>query len=188
MSEQKEETQKTVVSFVVGLLIGGTLVWAFSGTQSTAPTSVVDDSTATTTETASTTEEDTTSKPTTTTNPDNGTATTPTPVATLPIGDGSVKVENQPAGSVVTLTSATFPIKEGWIGVRDYNDGNLGNILGVVRFSETQGIVPTQIVLQRATEAGKSYAITIFSENGDLEFSLANDVQIDKIFASFTAN
>ena len=43
MSEQKEETQKTVVSFVVGLLIGGLLVWAFSGTESTAPTSFSDD-------------------------------------------------------------------------------------------------------------------------------------------------
>ena len=32
MAEQlKEESQKTVVSFVVGLLIGGLLVWAFSG-------------------------------------------------------------------------------------------------------------------------------------------------------------
>ena len=37
MAEEKQEGQKTVVSFIVGLLIGGLLVWAFSGPSVDAP-------------------------------------------------------------------------------------------------------------------------------------------------------
>lgn len=185
MSEQKEENKKTVVSFTVGLLIGGTLVWAFSGTLSTAPTSVILD-TATTTATSTETATPTTSATLETSNPTTNNPTA-TPVATLPVGEGSVSVNDQAAGSAVTLAAATFPIKEGWIGIRDYTNGNLGNILGVARFSELQGLVPSDIMLQRATTAGHEYAVVIFSENGDREFNLANDVQVNKIFATFKA-
>ena len=38
MSEEMQEGQKTIVSFIVGLLIGGLLVWAFSGPTVNAPT------------------------------------------------------------------------------------------------------------------------------------------------------
>ena len=37
MSDEKQEGQKTIVSFIVGLLIGGLLVWAFSGPEASAP-------------------------------------------------------------------------------------------------------------------------------------------------------
>jgi len=180
MSEQKEETQKTVVSFVVGLLIGGLLVWAFSGTESTAPTSFSDDKA----EATETTNVDSSANdPLATTEEE----VTVTPVATLPIGDGSVDINSQTAGKEVTLVAATFPIKEGWVGVRDYDNGQLGGLLGVVRFSEEQDLVPTSIILQRATVTGKNYAIVFYTENGDREFSLATDVQVDKVFATFTA-
>jgi hypothetical protein len=180
--QQKEESQKTVVSFIVGLLIGGLLVWAFSGKGGDAP-KPVDKATDTTTEKPATeTKTDTTSAGKESIKP----ATTPT--ATLPVGDGKVSVGSEiAAGLAVPLDSATFPTKEGWVGVRDYSDGKLGGLLGVARFSADQGLVPTEITLLRATVAGKQYAIVFYSENGDRKFDLANDVQNGNEFATFTA-
>jgi hypothetical protein len=183
MAEEKQEGQKTVVSFVVGLLIGGLLVWAFSGPTSEAPTSNDGDDTKTE-ETKKTDEE--ANKGT-----DDSTVTEAAPEAeakpTLSVGDGKIVVNDQPASSAIMLESATYPVSEGWVGVRTYENDQLGYILGVVRFSEEQGLVPNQIVLQRPTTAGKQYAVVVYKENGDLEFNLAKDVQIDTIFATFTA-
>jgi len=178
MSDHKEETQKTVVSFVVGLLVGGLLVWSFSPTKSISPTVVNDEAKEVATTTATVTPKKEVTIP--------EKAVTAPKLVTLPIGEGAVKVADQTAGLKVVLESATFPIKEGWIGVRDYNDDKLGGLLGVARFSEAQGLVPTSIILQRATAVGKNYALVFYTENGDREFSLATDTQVDKIFATFT--
>ena len=64
---------------------------------------------------------------------------------------------------------------------------NIGGLLGVVRFSEAQGLVPNQIVLQRSTTAGNEYAVVVFKENGDREFNLAEDAQVGEVYATFTA-
>lgn len=177
--EQQQEGQKTLVAFIVGLLIGGMLVWAFSGPEATAPT--VEEET--TNESSSEESKDVTNEDTTTNEKSEATTST----QTLPVGTGSVVVADQKAGSTIVLESATYPVSEGWIGVREYNNEQLGYILGVVRFSESQGLVPSEIVLQRSTTAGKNYAIVIFTENGDFQFNLADDVQIDKIFDTFVA-
>ena len=179
MTEDKQEGQKTIVSFIVGLLIGGLLVWAFSGPAVDAPKN--DD------------KKDADKEMTEEAEEENETATEAEAeteaevVATLPVGDGKVEVSNQAAGTSVALSSATYPVSEGWIGVRDYSNGQLGGLLGVVRFSEAQGLVPSAVTLQRATVAGKEYAVVVYSESGDRQFSLANDVQIDSVFATFTA-
>lgn len=193
-NQEKQDGQKTIVSFVVGLLVGGLLVWVFSGPESTAPTTTDNDGPAVTEEdTDNNSEEDEgeedTSTPTSTTPPagDKGGDTPAPPVAELPVGDGSVSVSDQPAASTVTLDAATFPVGEGWIGVRSYANGQLGALLGVVRFSEEQGLVPEEIILQRSTTPGRDYAIVFYTDNGDRDFSLANDVQIDEVFATFTA-
>lgn len=184
--QQKEENQKTVVSFVVGLLIGGLLVWAFSG-KTNDTVKPVNTITPTNNEASTTTgsQSTETTKPTTdvkTTTP------TGTPAASLPIGEGKVSVGTDvKAGMSVPLDSATFPTKEGWVGVRDYTDGKLGGLLGVARFSSEQGLVPNAITLQRATVAGKQYAIVFYSESGDRKFNLANDIQNGNEFATFTA-
>ncbi len=180
MAEETQEGQKTVVSFVVGLLIGGLLVWAFSGpAASEAPTEVIDE-----------TEESTEEMSGEATVPADQTAAetkTTAPTPTLSVGEGKIEVSDQPASAAITLASATYPISEGWVGVRDYTDGQLGAILGVVRFSESQGLVPSSIVLQRSTTPGREYAVVVFEENGDRQFNLANDAQIDSIYATFTA-
>ena len=42
MSEQEtQESSKTVVSFTVGLIVGGLLVWVFSGSPEQAPTEII---------------------------------------------------------------------------------------------------------------------------------------------------
>ncbi len=179
MLDEKQEGQKTVVSFIVGLLIGGLLVWAFSGPEVKAPSDKDDDKDG---KEMMDEEKDTNEDVTKTEE-----KTEVVPVAVLPVGDGKVTTENQAAGSVTKLTSAVFPVSEGWIGVRDYQNGQLGGLLGVVRFSEEQGLVPSEVILQRATEAGKDYAVVVYTESGDRQFSLADDKQLDSVFATFTA-
>lgn len=177
MTDVNQEGQKTVVSFIVGLLIGGLLVWAFSGPSAEAPK---DEMKADNKEEVKESEEETKTEAVSETKEE-------VAAPALTVGEGKVTVAEQAAGSFVTLASATYPVAEGWIGVRDYADGKLGNILGVSRFSQAQGLVPTGVTLQRPTVAGKEYAVVVFTENGDRAFNLANDKQLDSVFATFTA-
>lgn len=176
MSEQlKEESQKTVVSFVVGLLVGGLLVWAFTGNTSDAPKTPADDA-----------KEMTDEKNDAAVKEEVGGDTTET-TTNVPVGDGAVKVDEANAGMSVSLVDVTFPAKEGWVGVRNLNDGKLGMILGVARFSAEQGLNPKEIKLLTPTVSGREYAIVFYSESGDRKFNLADDVQLAGEFAKFTA-
>ncbi len=177
MTDEKQEGQKTVVSFIVGLLIGGLLVWAFSGPSAEAPKKE-EVKEAEKTEEVKTEEAENTEV----------TASVEEVAPTLTIGEGKVTVGEQNANNFVALASATYPVAEGWIGVRDYSEGRLGALLGVARFSQEQGLVPTGIPLQRATVSGREYAVVVYTESGDRQFNLAEDKQIDSIFATFKAN
>ncbi len=182
---QNQEGQKTIVAFIVGLLIGGLIVWMFSGTESEAPVDVEQD-TATTTEEVMDSEEDTEESNGDQANDSNGSQTTPEqPV--METGEGEVSVANQPASTSVTLDSVTYPMSDGWIGVRDYSNDRLGALLGVVRFSESEGLVPENIILQRSTEPGREYAIVFYTASDDNTFNLANNTQLEGVFATFTA-
>lgn len=192
MAEEKQDSQKTLVAFVVGLLIGGMIVWAFSGPAATAPVETTTDNEMTTDEgnttTANESDDETSGDSDSNTNTETSSETmAEAPAAELVVGEGSVVVTDQPAGTSVTLESATYPVSEGWIGVREYNNEQLGYILGVVRFSEAQGLVPAEIVLQRATTPGNEYAVVIFTEDGDYDFNLGTDVQIDTVYDTFSA-
>ncbi|HMO78063.1 MAG TPA: hypothetical protein PKA42_02025 [Candidatus Paceibacterota bacterium] len=181
MSDEKQEGQKTIVSFIVGLLIGGLLVWAFSGPEASAPKMNKDNNG---NEVAEEMDNETNNEEVEETTE----TETSTPVVTLPVGDGKVTVVDQAPSSRVALESVTYPISEGWIGVRDYQSSQLGSLLGVARFSESQGLVPNEIILQRSTVAGRQYAVVLYTDNGDRQFNLADDVQVDTVFATFTAN
>jgi hypothetical protein len=179
--EKQQEGQKTLVAFIVGLLIGGMLVWAFSGPDATAPIAE---------EEAPSEEANENGENGGVTEDENGETpeVTPEPPApSLEVGEGNVVVRDQKASARIQLESATYPVSEGWIGVREYNNDKLGFILGVVRFSESQGLVPSEIILQRPTTPGNRYAVVIFTEDGDFTFNLATDVQIDEIFDTFVA-
>lgn len=177
MAEEKQETQKTLVAFVVGLLIGGMLVWAFSGPSADAPATQNKDEVDETTSEMDEDEEEATDT--------DEEMEVSSPV--LEVGSGEIRVNDQPAGSSVNLDGAVYPINEGWVGVREYTNEDLGFLLGAVRFSESNNQVPTEIALLRPTTAGRDYAIVVYTEDGDSSFNLATDVQIDRVFGTFTA-
>ncbi len=170
MSEvDKQESQKTVVAFITGLLIGGLLVWVFSST----PESKVEEVNTTTN-----TEQESTSEVTTDASENASDAT----------GKGSITVVDQKAGAVVTLGKIEFPTTNGWVVVRDYSNGVSGNVLGAARYSADEGLVPIAVELVRATVSGSSYQVVFFTNEGDAGFSLSEDKVIDGASATFSAN
>jgi len=181
MAEEKQDGQKTLVAFVVGLLIGGMLVWAFSGPSVDAPADRDDQ------DSEETMDEDNDGEMEMEDEMDSVDEVENVPTPELQVGDGEVSVPDQAASRSIELESATYPVSEGWIGVREFNNNQLGFILGVVRFSESQGLIPSEITLQRSTTPGSRYAVVIYEEDGDFDFNLAGDVQIDTIFDTFTA-
>lgn len=179
--EQQQDGQKTLVAFVVGLLIGGMLVWAFSGPAADAPTDKDKDKKSEEVKLDDKKDEGKTDET------NNQEASVSSAVEKLSVGEGKVSVEDQAVSKTIALDSVTYPVSEGWIGVREYNNEKLGYILGVARFSESQGLIPSEIHLLRPTTAGNNYAIVIYKEDGDFDFNLAGDVQLDQVFDTFTA-
>ena len=172
--ETKQDEQKTIVAFVVGLLIGGLLVWAFSGPDKHDHLDVHHDDD--TEEVEEMDDEMSESE-------DDMEAEAPA----LQVGSGNVEVPDQAASRSITMDRAEYPVSEGWIGVRTYQNETLGNILGVVRFSESQGLIPENIELLAPTVSGQEYAVVIFEEDGDFDFNLRYDMQLDRIFDTFVA-
>jgi hypothetical protein len=88
--------------------------------------------------------------------------------------DNSIAVvDDQAAGLQVEIESVTVPPPGVWAAVREMDGSDLGNVLGAVRVKgpQTQVSVP----LLRRTEAGASYAVELYRDNGDDQFDLAND-------------
>lgn len=103
-------------------------------------------------------------------------ASSPSPLSvgtTTPLDSGAISVRNQAAGSSVTIESLTVPPPGVWIAVREVNAGALGNVLGAERVSGPHSNIV--ISLLRATEAGRSYAVQLYRDDGGNTFDLAND-------------
>lgn len=184
---QNTQGQKTVVAFVIGLIVGGLLVWLFSGSPAESPTTDSADETPAADESANGDDDAAESDDTSDQTPTEPADAPAEEQASMQTGAGSVSVSDQPAGATVAIDAAVFTNDEGWIGVRDYENGQLGALLGVMRFSNEQGLVPEVIELQRATVAGEQYAVVYYTESGDREFSLADDVQVEGVMEVFTA-
>ena len=163
---ETKDSQKTLVAFVVGLLIGGMLVWAFSGPSdaSKKEDKKMDE------KNASSTVEKTTKN--------DG-------VKTLSVGDADVVIKDQAAAMTVAIDSATYPVEEGWVSIRDYQDEKEGYVLGAVRFSKADGLNPMEIELTRPTVAGQKYAISLYKEGGDNDWG--GDEKLEGIFGTFMA-
>ncbi len=175
MSEvEKQESQKTVVAFITGLLIGGLLVWVFS---STPEDKMEQNSDTTDTEEIAVGDEKTIVV-----------GKTDTTVTKEEVGDGSIMVSDQKAGVTVALGLTKVPTKAGWIVVRDYMDGVPGNILGAARYSADEGLMPTTVELQRGTTVGSSYQVVFYTNAGDIGFKIGEDTPINGFATTFKAN
>lgn len=177
------EAQKTVIAFIAGLLIGGLLVWIFGGTpdDSNNTRDTLRDSDVEEVEVMDEGADEDTADTT------SAEATSSREDVSAETGEGSLEVEDQVASTRVAIESAVFPTDEGWIAVRDYTNGQLGSILGATRYSREQGLIPESVGLLRSTVAGNEYAVVFYRENGDREFSVANDVMVSGIMTTFTA-
>ncbi len=89
--------------------------------------------------------------------------------AELNVSGGLITVNDQGAGSIVTVASVTLP-KLGWVAIRD----NTGRTLGAALFpAGTHANV--QVPLLRATEPGQRYQALIYTDDGDKQFDLHKD-------------
>lgn len=181
MSEESkitEENKKTIIAFVSGLLIGGLMAFVFTSlpADKVAEESNEKENSEMETEADSSAleaeEEEKTAVATT---------------VKINVGSADLKISDQAAGSSITIDRVTYPTSTGWIGVRDYENGQMTGLLGVARWSEGEGLSPAVIPLMRTTVAGRTYAVIFYSDNGDKEFSLANDVQIQGAMSTFVA-
>jgi hypothetical protein len=84
-----------------------------------------------------------------------------------------VSVDDQPAGMTVDVYNLQLD-KVSWVAVREYDNKTLGYTLGAHRLPA--GTYATdQVDVVRPTVAGKTYAVTIFYDNGDLVFDGKTD-------------
>lgn len=166
----KQASQRTVVAFISGLLIGGLLVWVFSPAPEN--TKKTENGNATTTEQTDGTKD---------------TPTTGDTTASQTQAQGSLKVDDQAAGTHVSLAGTTFPAEKGWIVVRDHQEGVAGGILGAARYDTTTGLKPTSVELLRATVAGNTYEALFYSDAGAATFDLSEDAPVANSGATFKA-
>ncbi len=180
MSEEVKDSQKTVVAFIAGLLVGGLLVWMFGGPAADTVPETEDE--AVDSEILNESEMDFSSKI-----EEVSSESTTANESGLSVGAANARVAGASTRSMIALESATFPTDAGWVAVRSYNDGALGNVLGASRYSKEQGLIPDTVNLLTPTVAGNEYAIVFFSENGDRQFNMRSDFQLDVEPIVFTA-
>lgn len=106
-------------------------------------------------------------------------------------GAQELAIQDQPAGSTVTVASASLA-QNGWIVVHEeILDGVIGNALGATR-KDAGMYTNVTVELLRPTEAGRRYWATIYTDNGDKIFSLRDDTPVvgasqELLLAAFTA-
>lgn len=105
--------------------------------------------------------------------------TTSTPSSTSTEGSNDIiTVADQPAGDMVVVQSVNAPASGVWMAVREINGNDLGNILGAARVSGSTSMV--SIILLRATQPGRSYAVELYRDDGSGTFNVASSsVYID---------
>ena len=110
------------------------------------------------------------------TTPTTGTGTTP--ITTSAEGE-KITVDNQAAGVSVRIASMNLT-RETWGAVRDER-----SILGAGRFAA--GTASGSVELLRGTEAGKSYSVVVYIDNGNRAFDLTGDELVTGVSDTFMA-
>ena len=90
--------------------------------------------------------------------------------------DKQVEVNAQPAGGTVLVDSATLP-EEGWIVVHEVISEVVANALGAARGSKGVNTAVT-VNLLRGTVSGSTYAVVLYNDKADREFSLVTDMPL----------
>lgn len=102
---------------------------------------------------------------------------------TTSAGGESVSVADQSAGTMVTLGKVEVT-RSTWVAVKDERDW----ILGAARFDASAE--SGTIVLLRATEAGKTYKVVTYVDDGDRLFDFHKDMEVKgegAVIATFKA-
>ncbi len=95
-----------------------------------------------------------------------------------------VHVDNQPAGDSVRVVEARLS-RVSWIAVRD----DL-RIYGAARVTPPIGggtMTDITVPLLRNTEAGKTYKVVVYADDGDLVFDFKKDALVDGLDDTFSA-
>lgn len=91
---------------------------------------------------------------------------------------GSISIDGQAAGNMVSVESVTVPAPGVWVAVREVIDNDLGNVLGAVRISGPRSHIA--IPLLRATEPGRTYAIQLYRDDAGGTFdATVNSTYVD---------
>ncbi len=153
-------TQKIIIGFVGGFIIGALCVFGWN-----AYTNKPLDSA-----TPETTMPEDIETPETTT-PTEGTIGNDIVDAT--VRSTHITVADQTAGDSVRVGAVSLDA-DGWVVIHEEHNGVIGNALGAAR--ETAGEHTNVVVpLLRATEAGNRYWVVLYGDNGDREFHLSDD-------------
>lgn len=105
--------------------------------------------------------------------------------ATVAVNMGEeVTVDDQPAGDRVVVADAKIS-RVSWIAVRDSM-----RIYGAKRVNPVgngQTFTDVVVPLLRNTEAGKTYSVVVFADDGDGAFDFKKDALVDGLDDTFTA-
>lgn len=167
------DTTNRVIAVIVLLLIfiGGWWLIARNAVNSKAVTGKTDSTMTDSASDASKDVDDSTSGTMQKPSGDTGASMSP---STTTSGDEAVAVADQPAGSAVSVSSASLS-QLGWLAVRDAD----GHVLGAKRLEAgTSSNVPIELL--RATKAGEHYQVLIYVDDGDKEFDLHKDTIVTK--------
>ena len=104
-------------------------------------------------------------------------------------GEGTLQVEDQTAGTFVNVSSVNMS-KDSWVAVREDMPGGFGNILGA-KFVPAGTHTDVRVNVLRNTEAGNTYHVVLFEDNGDELFNYTVDGMMvqdgSAILSSFVA-
>lgn len=142
-------TTKTIIVFVVGVLVGflGTFIFMKDSTKKSNDTDIKKEETKETAELE----------------------------ATKSLNNNAIVVNDQNVGIIVDIETVVLE-NDSWVVIHEDNDGVLGNALGAQLF--LQGDNSGKVELLRGMESGRVYYAVIRQDDGDRAFDLEEDTLV----------
>ncbi|MAF59492.1 MAG: hypothetical protein QF858_02780 [Candidatus Pacebacteria bacterium] len=149
------QTFRVTTAFIIGLVVGGSGVWALFAKKVEAP------------------EEQTAAVVEVINEPIVGLVDT-TPSTELS-KNPAIHVSNQSSGDSVIIEKVVLE-EDGWVVIHEGTESSIGNALGATRLDA--GEHQTTVELLRATEAGNIYRAVLYRDSGDRAFGLDKDFPV----------